>query len=79
MQTCDTCGNEYDHMLQITYGGNTYMFDCFECAINKLAPRCANCGTRVVGHGVETDDTIYCGAHCARENGVGDFVDRARA
>jgi len=29
------------------------VFDSFECAIHRLAPACAHCGCKVVGHGVE--------------------------
>jgi hypothetical protein len=29
-----------------------YTFDCFECAIQALAPTCAHCQSRVIGHGV---------------------------
>jgi hypothetical protein len=31
-----------------------------------LAPLCAHCGCRIVGHGVENDaGQMYCCAHCA--------------
>jgi len=77
MGRCATCGNDYEHTFAITKNGSTHEFDSFECAIEKLAPRCASCGCRVVGHGVENEHTIYCGAHCARGAGVNGFVDRA--
>lgn len=79
METCDTCGNEYDKPLTIEYRGDTYNFDCFECAIQQLAPECHNCGSRIIGHGVETDsaNSIYCCAHCAKADGHPEFVDRA--
>ena len=38
-------------------------FDSFECAINAMAPRCAHCDCRVIGHGVEAAGKIYCCAH----------------
>ncbi len=34
-------------------GRTTYTLDSFEGAIHKLAPLCAHCGCRVIGHGVE--------------------------
>jgi hypothetical protein len=41
-------------------------FDSFECAITALAPTCAHCGCRVIGHGVEIGTgEIFCCAHCA--------------
>jgi hypothetical protein len=57
--------------------GKNHIFDSFECAIQALAPTSAHCGTHVVGHGVEKDDTIYCCAHCAKQEGVTQVRDRA--
>lgn len=67
---CHTCGNEYDKNFQVVMGGQRYWFDCFECAVHALAPSCASCGCRVVGHGVEALGAFYCCAHCAREAGA---------
>lgn len=33
MARCETCGNEYDKAFEITAGGETHVFDSFECAI----------------------------------------------
>ncbi len=46
-------------------------------AASALAPHCAHCDCRVLGHGVESDGHIYCCAHCARESGVEGLTDRA--
>lgn len=70
MPQCDTCGNDYDRAMRITLNGRTHHFDCFECAIHKLAPRCGHCGCRVIGHGVQADEAIFCCDHCAREHGA---------
>jgi hypothetical protein len=32
-----------------------------------LAPECAHCGCKVIGHGVEEDGRIFCCEHCATE------------
>lgn len=77
MATCETCGNEYDKTFEVTTGDGTHTFDSFECAIHALAPECAHCGCRVLGHGVEADGTIFCCAHCASEQGIGQLRDRA--
>ena len=74
---CDVCGNEYDKSFQVTLAGRTMTFDAFECAIHALAPRCAHCECRIIGHGVESEGKIYCCAHCARRMGESEFVDRA--
>jgi DNA-directed RNA polymerase subunit RPC12/RpoP len=42
-----------------------------------LAPRCDHCGGKILGHGVESDGTIYCCAHCAHRAGVKELKDRA--
>lgn len=73
MSRCETCGNEYEKTFQVVMHGKTHTFDCFECAIQALAPTCAHCGCKVIGHGVESESrntTIFCCAHCARADGI---------
>jgi len=77
MPTCDVCHNDYDKAFQLTMAdGRTGTFDAFECAIHAMAPRCAHCQCRVIGHGAEHDGTVYCCAHCARADGVRGLDDR---
>ena len=66
MPKCDRCGNDYEKSFQITLGGKTQTFDSFECAIQALAPTCAQCGVRIIGHGVEQSGRMFCCAHCAK-------------
>jgi len=73
---CEVCGNKYDKCFQIVLDGKSHTFDCFECAIHALAPTCAHCGCRVIGHGVEAEDTIYCCANCAQRQGREGLRDR---
>jgi hypothetical protein len=55
------CANEYQRAFQVTtHDGQTYTFDCFECAVTKLAPTCANCQCRVIGHGVTSVEGVIC-------------------
>ena len=77
MAKCDACGNDYDKSFELVKGGTKYTFDCFECAIHRLAPVCAHCGVRVIGHGLEKDAQVYCCDHCAEESGVTELRDRA--
>lgn len=64
---CVVCGNLYDKSFEVRpAGGEPLVFDSFECAIARLAPRCGHCDCMVIGHGVEVDGRIYCCAHCAR-------------
>jgi hypothetical protein len=76
MTRCETCGNEYDKTFAVVRAGETHVFDSFECAIHALAPTCAHCGCRVIGHGIEDDGTIFCCAHCASQVGVAGARDR---
>jgi hypothetical protein len=77
MPTCDHCGNDYDAAMTIDVpGGGSGTFDSFECAIHVLAPTCAHCECRIIGHGVQAGDRIFCCAHCAREAGEDALTDR---
>jgi len=76
MSKCEVCGNEYDKAFTVIADGVEHVFDSFECAIHALAPGCAHCGCRVIGHGVEKDDTIFCCASCAQHAGVAGLRDR---
>jgi hypothetical protein len=74
---CDVCGNDYDKAFQVVMNGQSKTFDSFECAIHALAPVCAHCQCRVLGHGVEADGVIFCCAHCAQQQGAPLLRDRA--
>jgi hypothetical protein len=76
MAECEVCGNDYDKAFQIIRAGKTHTFDSFECAIHALAPVCAHCGCRIVGHGHEANGLFYCCAHCATRSGVKGLDDR---
>jgi hypothetical protein len=76
MAQCETCGNEYDKAFQVVLANASYTFDSFECAIQALAPTCSHCGCRILGHGVESEEAMYCCAHCASQHGVGKVRDR---
>lgn len=83
MARCETCGNEYDKSFEVVAAGVSHVFDCFECAIHAVAPRCEHCGCTVIGHGTEVAGRFFCCAHCARaeEEGtaVADRAERASA
>ena len=77
MGRCEVCGNEYDKSFDVVQGGAWHTFDSFECAVHALAPTCAHCGCKVIGHGMEAQGTFYCCASCAKMAGHGDLKDRA--
>lgn len=67
MPVCDVCGNDYAQVFQvIAANGKKFTFDSLECAAHKIAPTCAHCQCRVLGHGIEAGQKIYCCANCAR-------------
>ena len=76
MAKCEVCGNDYDKSFEVKAQGKTHVFDSLECAIHALAPTCAQCGCKVVGHGVEGAGKIYCCAHCAKRAGLVGVDDR---
>lgn len=78
MDPCEACGNRYDKSFTVIMNGRSHHFDCFECAIHVLAVPCAHCGCRIIGHGVEEGERIYCCAHCARSMGATEVQDRAK-
>jgi hypothetical protein len=76
--SCASCGNHYDKAFTVTtYDGEEAIFDSVECAIAWIAPTCAECNIRILGHGVESDAGIFCCAHCAEMAGDERLVDRA--
>jgi Rieske Fe-S protein len=77
MARCDVCGNDYDKAFTVTQQGVVQTFDSFECAIHAMAPTCAHCGCRIIGHGLEDTGVFYCCAHCATTAGVKGMRDRA--
>lgn len=76
MARCEVCGNDYDKAFHVNMAGSNHTFDSFECAIHALAPTCAHCKCRIVGHGAEKDGIFYCCAHCAAQEGVKGLEDR---
>ena len=74
---CETCGNDYDKSFEIDLGGTRHVYDSFACAIHALAPACAHCGVKIIGHGLESEGRFFCCAHCARALGVQSLEDRS--
>ena len=76
MAQCEICGNDYDKAFTLTIAGRSHVFDSFECAIHAVAPTCTHCGTKIIGHGVEAEGSLFCCAHCASRAGVRGVRDR---
>jgi hypothetical protein len=41
-----------------------------------MAPHCAHCDCRIIGHGMESDGRMFCSAHCAHAAGIAAVKDR---
>lgn len=76
---CEVCGNHYYRTFEVILDGETHVFDSFECAIHALAPTCAHCDCRIVGHGVEVGGSYYCCDHCLRNAGKDDHAHEQHA
>lgn len=76
MPVCDTCGNDYDRAFTVTlHDGTSHTFDSVECAAQAIAPTCAHCGVRILGHGLEAGDRVFCCDHCSDKAGVSGLRD----
>ena len=74
---CDTCGNDYDKTFRVIGPQGEFTFDSLECAAAAIAPTCAHCGCRVLGHGMEKSGRTFCCAHCASHEGAPEMRDRS--
>mgnify|MGYP006290362257 CR=1 FL=1 len=80
MARCEVCGNDYDKSFRVeTAAGTRHTFDSVECAAQVLAPQCAHCNVRIMGHGLEYGGRVFCCAHCASAAGIAGFTDRIAA
>lgn len=69
MSLCEFCGNHAQETFQITIHDRIHEFDCFQCAIQALAPTCSSCSCRILGQGVRDGGLFYCGPHCLKMAG----------
>lgn len=75
MGRCVVCGHETPLSFTVSTGdGHSLVFDSFECAIDRLAPRCASCGIRIIGHVTVSDGSLFCGVHCSQLQGINSLV-----
>lgn len=66
MAICEKCGNDYKATFEVVMAGESHTYDSIECAIAALAPACAHCGCKIIGHGVDANGKIFCCQHCAK-------------
>lgn len=76
MPICDACGNDYQRAFQlIDFDGTRFFADSIECAAHLIAPTCAHCACRILGHGIDTPHGVFCCANCARHSGDARAID----
>ena len=78
-QSCEVCGNDMAKCFEIRLGGNTHVFDSFECAMRALTPRCGYCGCHLVGDAIVLGNTVYCSYECANEDSAREYEARVLA
>lgn len=71
---CMNCGVNIEKDYILFINGAEYTFDSFECAVNFVAPRCTNCNTIIMGHGIKSADNIYCSSSCAHAENYSPIV-----
>ncbi|MDH6625312.1 hypothetical protein M2271_003123 [Streptomyces sp. LBL] len=62
--------------ISVSSKRRVHVFDCFSCAIHRMAPICEHCRVQIIGQGVEVEGHWYCGAHDARAEGRAGIVDK---
>ncbi|MFA6237893.1 MAG: hypothetical protein WC635_11235 [Bacteriovorax sp.] len=63
-ERCMNCGVNIEKDYILFINGTEFTFDSFECAINFVAPRCANCNTIVMSRGLRSGEEVFCSDSC---------------
>jgi hypothetical protein len=64
MKKCQVCNGTYNY-FKVIIGETHHEFDCFECAIQALAPTCYRCGNKIIGHVHTNQGKNFCDSLCA--------------
>lgn len=67
---CEVCGQEASVGVRVVVGGVTHLFDCFQCAIHRLAPECDHCGCRILGRVRRSSGRPFCSEGCAQADPI---------
>lgn len=66
VRSCRKCGQAAEIPVTVQVGdGSEYTFDCFDCAVETLAPRCPECGRVYSGRPVAFGEHRFCSSRCA--------------
>lgn len=67
IRLCDHCGCECIFELEVRLAGQVFHFDCFDCAIDRLAPVCQRCGRKFTEPALQGDaGELYCSLACRK-------------
>lgn len=79
VKPCKKCGQLAQVPVIVQIGQRPqYTFDCLECAIETLGPRCTECGQVYLGRPVEIGGQRFCSAACAQRRQVREAWSPAR-
>ncbi len=79
VKPCRKCGRASEVPVTVQFdSGPQYTFDCFDCAVETLAPRCPECGRVYLGRPVPFGDQHFCSTECAQRRQVRDAWSPAR-
>ena len=71
MRSCRKCGQPAQVPVSIRTGdGPSYTFDCFDCAIEMVAPRCPECRRAYLGRPVTSGEHRFCSTACSQRRQV---------
>lgn len=73
---CEVCGNKGTGCFEVRLGGETHIFDSFECAMQALSPRCGYCNCHIRGHSVVLGKKLYCSYECANDDYAREYEKR---
>ena len=70
---CEVCGKWDEVCFEVLLGGESHIFDSFECAIRAMTQKCEFCGCQVFGPGVQDGNAFYCSYLCANLQTVREY------
>lgn len=71
MTICAQCGLAADTPITVRIGdGASYDFDTFSCAVEKLAPRCPQCGRTYTCRATQLGELQLCSIACAQRRQI---------
>jgi hypothetical protein len=64
LATCEVCGKATNRPFKLVLPDGSHSFDTFTCAVARLVPRCARCGSGGIGYEMNRSSGVYCCLQC---------------